>query len=696
MKKVILSILTISLLTTAFAQKVDRSKKPQAGPAPVLNIADAQTFTLDNGLKVIVVENHKLPRVTYSIQLDVDPENDGPKAGIKDLVGPLMTRGTKNLTKDQYNEAVDACGASIGASSSGVYGFALTKNQDKMLALMSDVLLNPNFKQEELEKLRTQMISGLETSKTDPEAILSNVSSKLLYGDNHPYAEITTESTLKNVMLSDVNKYYQTYFRPNVAYLAIVGDITLAEAKEKANKYFGKWQKQDVPVATYPAVPMPSKTTVDFANRDGAVQSVIGVTYPIELKPGTDDLIKTRILNEILGGSSQGRLFKNLRENKAWTYGSYSSISPDDQVGNVQLYSKARNIVTDSAITEILKEMKTIRNEKISADEINAAKNFISGKFALGLESPQTIASYAINIDKYKLPKDYYRNYLKKVQAVTVEELQATANKFIQPDNAHIIVVGNKSEIEKLKKFTTEGKLNFYDNYGNPTAPIEVKSINGVTAEQVIKNYISAIGGESAIKGLNSMALEGTATLNGASFSYTSYTTSPNKHRTLIAGKMPGMSEGSFMEMKMVYNDKKGQISQNSMKMDMGEDELASYEVESDLQSILNPAKYGISYTLVGIEQVNNIETYNVEKVYNNGNSKDMLFFDVKTGLLIREISTQNNSTSIKNYNSYKEVKDGNGFKVPFETSVTGAQPYTIKLNSAKANTTIKDNIFKL
>src|SRR5690606_32093494 len=243
-----------------------------------------------------VVENHKLPRVVYSIQLDIDPQNDGAKAGIKDLVGPLMTRGTKNLSKEQYNEAVDAIGASIGASSSGVYGLALTKNQDKMLALMSDVLLNPNFKQEELEKLRTQMISGLETSLNDPESILSNVSSKLVYGENHPYAEITTESTLKNVMLSDINKYYQTYFRPNTAYLAIVGDITLAEAKEKANKYFGKWQKQDVPKVTYPKVPKPEKTTVDFANRDGSVQSVIGITYPIELKPGTDDLIKTRIL----------------------------------------------------------------------------------------------------------------------------------------------------------------------------------------------------------------------------------------------------------------------------------------------------------------------------------------------------------------------------------------------------------------
>src|SRR5690606_29194423 len=228
------------------------------------------------------------------------------------------------------------------------------------------VLLNPNFKQEELEKLRTQMISGLETSLNDPESILSNVSSKLVYGENHPYAEITTESTLKNVMLSDINKYYQTYFRPNTAYLAIVGDITLAEAKEKANKYFGKWQKQDVPKVTYPKVPKPEKTTVDFANRDGSVQSVIGITYPIELKPGTDDLIKTRILNEILGGSSQGRLFKNLREDKAWTYGSYSSISPDEEVGRVQLYAKARNIVTDSAISEMLKEMNAIRDNKIS------------------------------------------------------------------------------------------------------------------------------------------------------------------------------------------------------------------------------------------------------------------------------------------------------------------------------------------
>jgi zinc protease len=293
MKKILFSIFALSLFTAVHAQKLDRSIRPKAGPAPEIKLGDAESFTLDNGLKVFVVENHKLPAVTYSIQLDVQPEPEGNKTGMNSMVGELITSGTKTRNKDKFDEEVDFISAAIGANSQSIFGRSLTKYQDRLLDLMSDALLNANFQQSDLDKLKKQALAGLEASKNEPDAMLNNVASVLNYGANHPYGEVTTEATINNITLADCNAYYKKYFRPNVAYMAIVGDINLAQAKEMANKYFGKWEKGDVVKATYPKVTAPAATEVDFVPRDGAVQSVVSITYPIDLMIGTPDVIKT-------------------------------------------------------------------------------------------------------------------------------------------------------------------------------------------------------------------------------------------------------------------------------------------------------------------------------------------------------------------------------------------------------------------
>jgi zinc protease len=336
-------------------------------------------------LKVFVVENHKLPRVSYNILLDIHPEAEGDKTGINEFIGSLVTAGTKTLTKDQFDKETDLIGASINASNDGMSGSSLVKHQDKLLQLMSDALMNANFQQSELDKLKKQAQAGLEQSKNEPDEMLKNVSGVLNFGKQHPYGEIMTEATLGNITLADCNNYYKTYFRPNVAYLAIVGDVNLADAKKMAEKYFGKWEKGNVPTATYPAAPQPDKAIVQFVPREGAVQSVIGITYPVDLKPGTPDVIKVRVLNEILGGSSQGRLFLNLREKHGWTYGSYSQIAPDEIVGHFQAYAKARNEVTDSSVNEIINEMNDLRKTPVSGDALQNTLNYMTGTFAMGI-----------------------------------------------------------------------------------------------------------------------------------------------------------------------------------------------------------------------------------------------------------------------------------------------------------------------
>lgn len=700
MKKAIISILTLSLLSvganTAFAQKVDRSIRPKAAPAKAINLTNAKTFTLPNGLKVYVVENTKLPRITASVAFDIDPENDGNKAGIKDVFGQLLTAGSKNYTKEKFNEEIDNIGASISASSAGVGGLTLKKHQDKFFQLLSEVMLNPNFSESELEKLKSQMEAGLTASEDEPDAMLANVTKVINYGKNHPYAEITTKESIKNVTLADIQKYYKTYYRPNVAHLALVGDITLEEAKKIATKYFGNWKKADVPKATYPAVPEVKQTTVDFVNRDAAVQSVIAITYPIDLKKGTDDAIRATILNEILGGSSQGRLFLNLREQKAWTYGAYSSMESDMEVGNIQLYAKCRNEVTDSAIVEMLKEMNTLRTEKVTEAQLQAAKNYISGKFALGLESPQTIASFAINSDVYKLPKDYYKNYLAKINAVTAEELLETAKKYLRPENAHIVVVGHKSKLDALKAFAPNGKINFYDNNGNPTAPIEApKAVEtGVSAQTVMNNYINAIGGKAAIESITTLQTVSKGKMMGMDATITVTKTLPNKIKQDIAISTP---QGP-MNMVMSYNGTKAYVSQMGQTRDLPAEVASGLAEQANFADILAPEQYGITYKLIGKENTMGEEAYTVEETRKDSENKTVHYYSVKTGLLIKSITTvtangQTQSQTVE-YSDYREVKGGKGYKMPYTIFSSGPQGGEIKVTDVKVNPKLHKSFF--
>ncbi|MNX62942.1 Peptidase M16 inactive domain protein [compost metagenome] len=691
MKKITLSIAALALVSATFAQTLDRSVRPKPGPAPEIKLGDAQSFTLPNGLKVFVVENHKVPTVSYSIMLDIDPIEDPNKAGLSDFIGSLMTAGTKTMTKEQFDEATDMIGANLSASSGGIYGGSLKKHQDALLKLMSDALMNANFQQSELDKLRKQAMAGLEQSKTEPDEMLDNVTKVLNFGKAHPYGIIASEKTVGNVSLEDCKQYYNTYFRPNVAYMAVVGDITLAEAKAAVTKYFASWQKGEVPKTTYPKVTVPNKTTVDFVPRDNSVQSVIGVTYPIDLKPGTPDVIKVRMLNEILGGSGTGRLFLNLREKHGWTYGSYSSFKNDKEVGEFQAYAKARNVVTDSSVNEILAEMKRIRDEKVDPTTLQEMKNYVTGTFAIGLESPQTIAQYAINIERYNMPKDYYKNYLKNVAAVSVDDIQNAAKKYVQPGAAHITVVGDKAEAEKLKRFASDGVIHYYDNYGNSIeAPVTKAVASDITPEAVVAKYVDAIGGKAVVEKLTSLYSEASAEMQGQAIKITQKIVSPDKYYMSVM--VPGMGEVQ----KMTVSGNTGKISGMGQSQDMPADMLSAYKEQADLQADLHPEKYGITMKLKGVEKVDGKDCYVVEKTNKEGNVS-VSYYDQATNLLIKEVKTDkegNGQTVI--LGDYKAVTNGNGYKAPHSIKIQSPQgPQELTVQKMEANKKISDSDFK-
>ena len=329
MKNKIFYVVMMMMFSFPLFGQLDRSIRPQPGPAPIIKLGHYDKFQLPNGLTVIVVENHKLPVVSFSLKLKYDPVFEGDNMGYVDLAGQLLGTATKNRTKDQINEQVDFIGATLIPSATGIYASSLTKHTDKLLDIMSDVLLNPIFKQGELDRLKKRTESSLKAAEDSPTSIAKNVMDALVYGKKHPYGEITTENSVKSVTLEKCKNFYETYFHPNIAYLAIVGDITKNKAKNLAEKYFGSWKKKEVPTHKYKTPRKPLFRKVALVDRENSVQSVINVTYPINLGLGTQDAITGSVVNKILGGGATGRLFENLRENKAYTYGAYSRISAD-------------------------------------------------------------------------------------------------------------------------------------------------------------------------------------------------------------------------------------------------------------------------------------------------------------------------------------------------------------------------------
>lgn len=656
-------------------------------PAREIKIGAYQSFTLKNGLQVFVVENHKLPRLQISIQLKHDPVYEGEKAGYVSIAGNLIGTGTTNRSKTELDEEVDFIGASLNTSAYSIYASSLSKHTDKLLDLMTDVLYNHSFEQSELDKLKTQTLSGITAGKDDPEEIAANVRGFLVYGKNHPYGEVATEKSVESISIDDCKKYYQTYFKPNNAYLVMVGDITLKNARKLAENNFSQWKGGEVINLTYEVPLPPAKTFVALVDRLTAVQSIIYVTYPVNLKTGSEEVLKARVMNQILGGSFSARLNQNLREKHGYTYGSNSQLNSDEWVGRFTASASVRNEVTDSAIYEIMHELKRITNEPVSSTELMAAKASIAGSFGRSLERPQTIASFAVNTAKYNLPKDYYATYLKRLETVSIEEVQGIAQKYIKPEQAYIEVVGKGSEIaESLKPF---GEVKYFDINGNEYKPEPIKTLPvGLTAQKVIDNYILAIGGIKSASTLRSIRTVYKTAAMGAELTMTMIKALPNKSALEI------MANGTSFQ-KIVSNGKEVSIVSMGQPTPIDMEKKAKILFESAPFPELNLS--GVTPKLVGIEKIKGRETYAVEFTLASG-SKFTCNYEIESGLKLQKAdnieTAEGTIMAITSYDDYKEVS---GLKFPQKIGQQqGPMIFSFELVDLQLNPTLNDSIFKV
>ncbi len=655
MKKILSYIVALLLIANfAQAQQIDRSKAPKPGKAPKIELQKPANFTLPNGLRVYVVQNNKLPRVAFSLILERDPILEGEKAGYIEAVGQMMTAGTKNRTKEQLDKEVDFIGANLNASASSIFASSLKKHTPTLLALMSDVLLNPSFPAEELEKIKTQQISNLKSSEDNADAIASNVASVLRYGKTHPYGELSSEKSIKSVSVEDCRQYYNTYFKPNIGYLVIVGDITLKEARSLVTQYFGSWQKGEVPSKSYAVPQLPAQSQVALVEKTGAVQTVLSITHPIEFKISNPDYIAALLMNQVLG-SAGSRLYRNLREDKGYTYGAYSSISQDRLVGSFSASASVRTAVTDSAVTEFLYELRRIRTEKVEEAELRRAKAVMAGNFARALESPATIANYALNIARYNLPADFYSTYLQKLEAVTADDILAVAQKYIQPDKAYILAVGDTKALqEKLKKF---GKVKKYTIYGDEDKGIDPALLKDMSVEKVMKRYVEAVGGEQKLRTVKSLQQNMSMTIQGMNIDITSSQKSPDKFLMVQSAPMGEM-------MRQVLNGNKAAAISPQGRQTLTGDELEAMKEQATIFPELEYKNLkNTSYTLGEVKIIEDRPAYEIIATDKQGN-KSMFYYDVETGLRVALYNPQMNLV----YKNYQEVE---GIKFPMGADIS-------------------------
>ena len=452
---------------------VFKNKAPVNKEILRVSLPKAQETDLSNGVHLIVIEDHRAPQVFFQMIIDgaggyYDP---APIPGLATFTANLMREGTANRTSEQISEELDRLAAAVGVGAglanpfATVTGSGLTKNLDTVLALMADVLMNPSFPQAEIDRYKTRTRAQFLNQRTQPGFLAQERLYGAVFGD-HPLARVSTTAQGLDALTRDaLVAFHKAHYVPDRALLAVAGDITLAQAKSKAEAAFAQWKKAGVSIEQQRAPAPISGPSISLVARPKSVQT--------SLRVGTQSLPRTHpdydaltVANYVLGGGPTGRLFEHLREQKGYTYGAYSNFGSSRIVGPWTASTDVRSEVTDAALTDLLQEIRRMRDVPLTDAELTRARNALIASFALSLESPNAILTRYVDRYLYKLPADYWDTYPQRIGAITSSDVQAAANKYWAADRLQVVAVGDLAIVEPaLKKL---GPVQVFDTEGKP------------------------------------------------------------------------------------------------------------------------------------------------------------------------------------------------------------------------------------
>lgn len=475
---------------TAFAQ--ERTSPPQdpasqpkkstvlKNRAPVskellkVKLPKANEATLKNGLRVLVLENHRVPLVSMQMVIMSGGLSDpADQRGLASFTASLLREGTAKRSSKEISEQVDTMGATLNAGAtvssitSTVTASGLLENLDPLLDVFADVVRNPKFPADEVEKFKSRTLAQLQVLRSNPSYLAQERFNRAIYGE-HPAALVTAPAeSLKKTTAADLARFHATYYRPNNAMLTIVGDVKLKEILPRIERAFGDWQRAEVPATTVPSTGSQADARIYLIDRPGSVQTVLTLGN-LGIQRNDPDYFPLLVMNKVVGGDAAARLFLNLREDHGYTYGAYSSFGSSRYRGTWSANSSVRTEVTEGAMREFMYELKRIRGVAVDSTELENAKRALIGSFALSLEDPNSLLQNIVTQKLYDLPAGYWDSYPQGVAAVTAADVQRVAQKYVDLDHLQIVAVGDASKTRTI--LAKYGTVVVYDAEGKPMA----------------------------------------------------------------------------------------------------------------------------------------------------------------------------------------------------------------------------------
>ena len=689
MIKALILLVSIGFLGNAKAQ-IDRSIQPQPGPIPEINFGTPKEHQFDNGLTLMVVENHKLPQVSVSLSIDNPLYLEGEKAGLSGLLSSMMGKGSKNIPKDYFEEEIDFMGARLSLNAQGGYASTLKRYFPRVFEMMIDALLHPHFLKEEFQKEVDKTLEALKSNEKDVKTAARRVENLLSYGKDHPYGEFVSEKSIKSVSIDDLQQLYQKNFHAQDAYITIVGDIDFESSKKLTKKYLGKWAKgQVVPSTFYNPKNLP-QAQIAFVEMPNAVQSEVSVLCTANIDRNNPDYYALTIANQILGGGGEARLFLNLREDKGYTYGSYSRFNINHKTkSQLRAFAAVRNSVTDSAVVQLLYEVDRMSKEMVTEEELELVKKKYAGSLIRSMEDPENIANFAYNTKTQKLPPNFYNKLLKNIQKVTREDITRVSKKYFDPNLMWVVVTGKGSDVlNPLEKMEFNGrKLNvlYFDKYGNVTErPVFSKPLmDGLSAKRIMEGYIDAIGGRAKLEVIKTKTSISEASMQGMTIQISNRQTAKKQIRVEIS------MMGNIIQ-KMVLNPSKGY---NEMKGE--KTEMKSEEFENAIKNAALFPELEINPNQISLERIVIIDGKDAYEIKWSDNKT--VYYAVDDFLKLQTVETiemqgkvQSSTTSFRNY----KVIEGILFPQVIQKDM-GSQKADFQLKSIILNEPMPDNLFE-